>query len=85
MQYLISKQKIERRVKGDIKWENFTFLIPFLALVIGVLSSLLGIGGGELMGPLLLHLKVRGGAEEWGGDEGMCCGMSMIVLLLVAG
>ena len=59
MQYLIAKQKQERRVKGDIKWENFTFLIPFLALVIGVLSSLLGIGGGELMGPLLLHLKVR--------------------------
>ena len=30
----------------------------FLALLIGVLSSLLGIGGGELMGPLMLHLKV---------------------------
>ena len=30
----------------------------FLALLIGALSSLLGIGGGELMGPLMLHLKV---------------------------
>jgi uncharacterized membrane protein YfcA len=31
---------------------------PLLAFGIGILSSLLGIGGGELMGPLLLSLNV---------------------------
>ena len=44
---------------GDINWKDFSLLLPFLALIVGVLSSLLGIGGGELMGPLMLHLKVR--------------------------
>ena len=35
-----------------------SFICRLAALLIGVLSSLLGIGGGELMGPLMLHLKV---------------------------
>ena len=44
---------------GDIQWSEFSYTLPMCALVIGILSALLGIGGGELMGPLLLNLKVR--------------------------
>ncbi len=44
---------------GEINWSSFAILLPFLAFVIGVLTSLMGIGGGELIGPLLLTLQVR--------------------------
>ena len=44
---------------GDINWAEFSLLLPLLALTVGILSSLLGVGGGELMGPLMLHLKVE--------------------------
>jgi uncharacterized membrane protein YfcA len=48
-------------VKGDIRWGQ-SLLIPilviFFAFCVGITSALLGIGGGELMGPLLLRLKV---------------------------
>ena len=28
--YLIDKQRVEKRVKGDIRWKKFTILVPFL-------------------------------------------------------
>jgi uncharacterized membrane protein YfcA len=60
--YLQEKQDNDRMVgkfvKGDINWQEFTFLIPLFAFVVGILSALLGIGGGELMGPMLLNLNV---------------------------
>ena len=28
--YLIAKQRLEKRVKGDIRWKKFTILVPFL-------------------------------------------------------
>ena len=43
---------------GDINWAEFSLLLPLLALTVGILSSLLGVGGGELMGPLMLHLTL---------------------------
>ena len=43
---------------GDISFKEVGAAPPMLAFAIGILCSLLGIGGGELMGPLLLHLKV---------------------------
>ena len=45
-------------LSGDINWAEFSLVLPLLALSVGILSSLLGVGGGELMGPLMLHLKV---------------------------
>ena len=33
--------------------------VPFAAALVGVLSALLGLGGGELMGPLLLTIGVQ--------------------------
>jgi len=33
-------------------------LLPLLTFAIGILTSLMGIGGGELIGPLLLTLRV---------------------------
>ena len=43
---------------GDILFKDLTFIPPVLAFLIGIMCSLLGIGGGELMGPLLLTYKV---------------------------
>jgi len=43
---------------GDLIFRKLSFLPPVLSFLIGILCSLLGIGGGELMGPLLLSLKV---------------------------
>jgi len=45
-------------VKGDIVWQEFTVLPPVLAFFIGILSAMLGIGGGELTGPMMLAWKV---------------------------
>jgi uncharacterized membrane protein YfcA len=60
--FLQEKQEDDRMVgkfvKGDIDWRGFSFMIPLFAFVVGILSSLLGIGGGELMGPMLLQLGV---------------------------
>jgi uncharacterized membrane protein YfcA len=43
---------------GDIKFDQFDVKPACLVFVVGVLCSLLGIGGGELVGPLLLTLGV---------------------------
>jgi uncharacterized membrane protein YfcA len=58
--HLVKQQKEypENVISGDIKWAELGILPPILSFFIGILSSLLGIGGGELMGPLLLQLGV---------------------------
>ena len=43
---------------GDINFKDITFVPPVMAFLIGIMCSLLGIGGGELMGPLLLSYQV---------------------------
>ena len=43
-------------LKGDYKFVDANIFVPILAFLIGCLCALLGIGGGELMGPLLLQL-----------------------------
>lgn len=45
-------------LEGDVDFSKLSFLPPILAFIIGILCSLLGIGGGELMGPLLLSMGV---------------------------
>ena len=45
-------------VKGDLDWNEFTLIGPCISVVIGFLSGMLGIGGGELMGPMLLNWGV---------------------------
>jgi len=44
--------------EGIINWDAFAVLLPLLTFAIGILTSLMGIGGGELIGPLLLTLRV---------------------------
>ncbi len=48
----------ESILTGDIIFKDISVIPPIIAFIIGILCSLLGIGGGELMGPLLLILKV---------------------------
>lgn len=45
-------------LSGDISFKDISFVPPLLAFLIGIMCSLLGIGGGELMGPLLLSYQV---------------------------
>lgn len=45
-------------VDGEIHWGSKSSLVPMVSFLIGITSALLGIGGGELMGPMLLILKV---------------------------
>lgn len=58
--YIANEQKEDSFsvLEGDIDFTQISYLAPCMAFVIGILCSLLGIGGGELMGPLLLSLKV---------------------------
>ncbi len=45
---------------NDFKWDAKTALIfNFIGFFVGILSAMLGIGGGILMGPLLLAFKVE--------------------------
>ena len=46
------------RLEGEIEWSTSSVVVPIVSFMIGVTSALLGIGGGELMGPVLLILKV---------------------------
>jgi hypothetical protein len=43
---------------GDLKFDDFDLKPTIFVFIVGILSSLLGIGGGELVGPLLLYLGV---------------------------
>ncbi len=58
--YLMKQQSDEPStvLVGDIHWKDTSFLAPVLAFSIGIITSLLGIGGGELMGPMLYMLGV---------------------------
>ena len=54
----IQQKNPEKKLIGDLDWTKFTFIGPFISFIIGFLSGMLGIGGGELMGPMLLQWKV---------------------------
>ena len=46
-------------LQGDLDvTKGFPAFVPLTAFVIGVMCNVLGIGGGELMGPLLLFLHI---------------------------
>jgi uncharacterized membrane protein YfcA len=49
----------ESIVPGDIRWAPDTYAIPLVTFSIGMLTALLGFGGGELIGPYLLHLRIQ--------------------------
>ena len=45
--------------KGDLDLtKGFSFSVPLVAFIIGIFCNILGIGGGELVGPLLLVLQL---------------------------
>jgi uncharacterized membrane protein YfcA len=48
----------ETVLPGDTQWGSASYSIPVVTFTIGVLTALLGFGGGELLGPYLLHNKV---------------------------
>lgn len=58
--YLLRAQRArdasgEARLPGDIVWRaNNVISLPLLGVLVGVVAGLLGLGGGELMAPLLL-------------------------------
>ena len=65
--YLVAKfqkQHPSRVLLGDVDFSSFTldssrtYIVPSVAFVTGILCSLLGIGGGELIGPLFLMLEL---------------------------
>jgi uncharacterized membrane protein YfcA len=60
MRYLRAQQleEPESVAEGDVRWQELSYLLPVVAFMVGTLTTLLGIGGGELMGPLLLMAKV---------------------------
>ena len=43
---------------GDIRFQTFDIKPPVLVFLVGIICSLLGIGGSELIGPLLLSMGV---------------------------
>lgn len=45
-------------LEGDIDFSKQPYFIPVAAFLIGICSTLLGIGGGELMGPFLLSCHI---------------------------
>lgn len=54
-----SEQALAYLGKGDINWKKgCNPAMPVLSFTVGVLSSLLGFGGGELLAPVLLYMKV---------------------------
>lgn len=58
LRYVIRKQMLDATIilKGDIDFSKFSLGPTGLVFVIGVLGALLGLGGGELTGPLMLYL-----------------------------
>jgi len=45
-------------VEGDIAWSERTLFLPLIAFLVGITCTLLGIGGGELMSPLMIAMGV---------------------------
>ena len=56
---ILSLSRLNIPLEGDIYWDTKSIFIPVISFCIGITSALLGIGGGELMGPMMLVLKVR--------------------------
>jgi len=56
----VTKQKLGYTFQeGDIRWtKKSTILISIVSVAAGILASLLGIGGGMVLSPLMLELKV---------------------------
>ena len=63
--FLIRKNNIcvrgnYRFAEGDIRWnKKYSIAIAITGLLTGVLVGLLGLGGGYIIGPILLHMGVR--------------------------
>lgn len=49
---------------GEVDWDSYATVLPILVFVIGALTSILGIGGGELIGPLLLNFNATPAASS---------------------
>lgn len=60
MNYLMDSQKRDPDAiaEGDILWNHSVLALSPVAFIIGIITALLGIGGGELFGPLMLKMKV---------------------------
>jgi uncharacterized membrane protein YfcA len=63
LRYLISRADTKHigpstQLQGEIHWGTQSLIVPLISFAIGITSALLGIGGGELMGPMLLLLRV---------------------------
>jgi len=61
VRYLSKYQKLnpDTMLDGDLNFTNISFKTPTLSFVIGIMCSLLGIGGGELMGPMFLAMGIK--------------------------
>ena len=59
--YLTKQQEASPHLilKGDIDWSASSYVPVLLSFTVGAVSSMCGIGGGELMSPMLLSLGVR--------------------------
>jgi uncharacterized membrane protein YfcA len=59
--FLIRDQNMhpEQLMEGDLRWSKGSISLPCVTFGIGLLTALLGFGGGELIGPYLLHLKIQ--------------------------
>jgi uncharacterized membrane protein YfcA len=60
LRYVSRNQRIHPQTLliGDINFRESSIFITLIPFFIGILCSLLGIGGGELMGPYLLSLRI---------------------------
>ena len=63
LQYLRSRRKRSlffQNLEGDLNWDMRTaLLLPIPFFFAGLLASLLGIGGGMVIGPLLLEINLH--------------------------
>ena len=59
--FLTKQQEINAHLilKGDIEWSTSSYIPVLFSFTVGAISSMCGIGGGELMSPMLLYLGVR--------------------------
>lgn len=59
--YKLKKKKMYNFVEGDIQWSNNWIILKYVALstITGIFVTLLGIGGGSIINPILLQYKVQ--------------------------